>query len=285
MTRLACFLLIIAGLLSTSCDVIDEPLKGGGPNPIDTNSIIQGDSLIQTGRVVLVEDFTGHRCKNCPKAGKAIKALDSLYGLSVVGLAIHAGPSNFTGVTTDYPTDFTTTTGEDLATFFNIFALPLGMVQRMDYPNSQQKSYTAWTSLTAGELALGTEALFQLKASFDSLSDVAVLDVNVSMSQASSHGIALAIYLKESGIIPPQLMPNNTRNLTYRHNNVYRAAPLGTFGKSLSATSVASGDVFTEKVTFTLDPQWDASQCHWVAILYDKDNYKVMQAAELAIRP
>ena len=29
---------------------------------------------------VFIEDFTGHRCKNCPKASKAIKALDSLYG-------------------------------------------------------------------------------------------------------------------------------------------------------------------------------------------------------------
>lgn len=285
MIRLISFLFITVGLLSTSCDVIDEPFKGGGPNPVDTNSIVQGDSLIQTGRVVLVEDFTGHRCKNCPKAGKVMKALDSLYGSSVVGLAIHAGPSSFTGVTTDYPTDFTTTSGDELATFFNIFALPMGMVQRMDYPNSQQKSYTAWTSLAAGELALTTEALFQLKASFDTLSDVAVLDVNVSLSQASSHGIGLAIYLKESGMVSPQLMPNNTRNVTYTHNNVFRAAPLGTFGKSLSATAVASGDVFTEQVTFTLDPQWDVAQCHWVAILYDKDNYKVMQAAELAVRP
>ena len=67
--------------MTPSCDVIDQPFKGN----------IQDTTSTQQQRNVLIEDFTGHRCKNCPKASKAIEALVDAYGSRIIGLAIHAG--------------------------------------------------------------------------------------------------------------------------------------------------------------------------------------------------
>jgi len=72
--------------MTPSCDVIDQPFKGN----------VQDTTSTQQQRNVLIEDFTGHRCKNCPKASKAIEALVDAYGSRIIGLAIHAGPGNFT---------------------------------------------------------------------------------------------------------------------------------------------------------------------------------------------
>jgi hypothetical protein len=77
--------------ISPSCDVIDQPFKGN----------IQDTTSTQQQRNVLIEDFTGHRCKNCPKASKAIEALVDAYGSRIIGLAIHAGPGNFTNTNAD----------------------------------------------------------------------------------------------------------------------------------------------------------------------------------------
>ena len=42
---------------------------------------------------VLIEDFTGQRCVNCPSATETIKQLQDTYGKeNVIAVAIHSGP-------------------------------------------------------------------------------------------------------------------------------------------------------------------------------------------------
>ena len=271
-------------LCLNSCDVIDEPFKDD-MNPRDTTSIVQGDTIIQTERAVVIEDFTGHRCKNCPKASKAIRELDSLFGNKVIPLAIHAGPSNFTGVNNDYPIDFTTEDGDDIATHFGIFAMPMGLVQRLDYPDSHQKTFSAWYGLTFLELAESPQALFSLYTKYDSLSRVAVLNYSVELNSIQSNPLWIAVYLKESEIIAPQLMPNNSRNETYVHENVFRSAPLGPLGILISQNGGEGGQVFSGSVTSNLDPLWNAKECEWVIILYDESNYQVIQPGSSLVYP
>lgn len=275
-------LILSIGIMLNSCDVIDEPFKDS-ITPIDTVGLVQSDTIIQTQKAVLVEDFTGHRCKNCPKASKAINELDSLFNSQVVPLAIHAGPSNFTGVNIEYPTDFTTQYGDDLATYFGISALPMGLVQRIDYPNSHQKTYTAWAGITNLELAKSPEALFTLSAEYDGSNRVGVLNYSVEIISNQSNPLWVAAYIKETGIISPQLMPNNSRNETYVHKNVFRSAPLGPLGLPISENGGTSGQVFTGSVTANLDPLWDANECEWVILIYDRSNYKVIQPASISL--
>ena len=270
------------GIMLNSCDVIDEPFKDS-ITPIDTVGLVQSDTIIQTQKAVLVEDFTGHRCKNCPKASKAINELDSLFNSQVVPLAIHAGPSNFTGVNIEYPTDFTTQYGDDLATHFGISALPMGLVQRIDYPNSHQKTYTAWAGITNLELAKSPEALFTLSAEYDGSNRVGVLNYSVEIISNQSNPLWVAAYIKETGIISTQLMPKNSRYETYVHKNVFRSAPLGPLGLPISENGGTSGQVFTGSVTANLDPLWDANECEWVILIYDRSNYKVIQPASISL--
>ena len=275
-------LILSFGILLNSCDVIDEPFKDS-ISPIDTVGLVQSDTIIQTQKAVLIEDFTGHRCKNCPKASKAINELDSLFDSQVVPLAIHAGPSNFTGVNNEYPTDFTTEYGDDLATHFGISAMPMGLVQRIDYPNSHQKTYTAWSGITNLELAKSPEALFTLSTEYDAPNRIGVLNYSVEIISNQSNPLWVAVYIKETGIISPQLMPNNSRNETYVHKNVFRSAPLGPFGISISENGGTSGQTFTGSVTANLDPLWDANECEWVILIYDRSNYKVIQPASISL--
>ena len=129
--------------LTPQCDVVDQPFKGG---TIDTTSSEQR-------RNVLIEDFTGHRCKNCPKASKEIANLVDAFGDDrIIGLAIHAGPGNFTGTNTDYPTDFTTQEGKAVQNFFGTNFLPVGMVNRENWTasgNGHWSNYANWPTLSA----------------------------------------------------------------------------------------------------------------------------------------
>jgi hypothetical protein len=159
----------------------------------------------------------------------------------------------------------------------------MGLVQRIDYPNSHQKTYTAWSGITNLELAKSPEALFTLSAEYDASNRVGVLNYSVEIISNQSNPLWVAAYIKETGIISPQLMPNNSRNETYVHKNVFRSAPLGPLGTSISENGGASGQVFTGSVTANLDPLWDANECEWVILIYDRSNYKVIQPASISL--
>ena len=55
---------------------------------------------------ILLEDYTGHKCGNCPRAAEKAEELKEIYGDQLIPIAIHAGffASDFGG---NFTTDFT----------------------------------------------------------------------------------------------------------------------------------------------------------------------------------
>ena len=64
-------------LIITSCDVKEGPFIN------DYNSYVNPD------KKVLIEDFTGHLCPNCPDAARELDAIRNIYDDQVIGMAIH----------------------------------------------------------------------------------------------------------------------------------------------------------------------------------------------------
>ena len=68
------FTLLSAILIITSCDIVEGPyLTDEAITPIDTTT----NSYVKK---VLVEDFTGHLCPNCPDAARELDAIHGIYG-------------------------------------------------------------------------------------------------------------------------------------------------------------------------------------------------------------
>lgn len=262
-------------LSMSSCDVIDDPIKDGAPPPTGGSDTVY--------RNVLVEDFTGHRCKNCPKASKVIEDLVAFYGDRVIPLAIHSGPSEFTAPNTDYPTDFRTADGDAIAQFFGgVPAQPIGMVSRIGYTGSgisHFKLHTSWPTETNNiidEVAI---------AGIEATSSVSCTTLNTSVTTTfygSQNGdYKLVVYLKENHIIAPQLMPDDTRDPDYDHKNVLRMSISNDpMGEILISGAIADSTVVTETFTNTLDPSWNTSNLQIVALIYDDSNKEVMQVIQ-----
>ena len=60
-------------------------------NIAEDDRLIYIEPVLNAGRNVLIEDFTGQRCTNCPKATDAIHEMQEAYGSSVIPVAIHCG--------------------------------------------------------------------------------------------------------------------------------------------------------------------------------------------------
>ena len=260
--------------MTPSCDVIDQPFKGN----------IQDTTSTQQQRNVLIEDFTGHRCKNCPKASKAIEALVDAYGSRIIGLAIHAGPGNFTNTNTDYPTDFTTPEGKAIQNFFGTNFLPVGMVNRENWTasgNGHWSPYTNWPTLSSE--AIDSTLNIALEAS------ASVNDGNLEVSAKGLpqmgllHDLNIAVLIKESNIVSPQLMPDDTRDSNYVHMNVLRDYVTDTWGESFGTSPMLPGDTLSGNYTIAWNSDWVQSNAAVVVYVFNPSNYRILQVIEIPV--
>ena len=63
----------------TACDEVDEADR------------FKELGKIESKRNVLIEDFTGQMCTNCPDGHRTITSLKEQYGSQVIAVGIHAG--------------------------------------------------------------------------------------------------------------------------------------------------------------------------------------------------
>lgn len=265
-------IVLLTSLGLGSCDVIENPLKEGGV--IDTTG---NDTLY---RNVFIEDFTGHRCKNCPKAAHALEQIQDIYGDRVVAIGIHSGPSEFTGpLPPDYPSDFRTADGDAIAAFFGgVPAQPIGMVNRINYTGSgtgHYKLYPSWASETAS--MIDQVAIAKIEATATVSGSSLNTNVKVTFIGSQSGNYKLAVYLVENGIVAPQLLPDDTRDASYVHHNVLRKAISFNMGDALVSGTIADGSEYSKSYTTPIDVAWDNSNLKAICILIDDANQEVMQ--------
>ena len=118
-------LFIITIILSfNSCDIIEGPyMIDNDTTPIDTSTYV---------KKVLIEDFTGHRCPNCPSAAEELAALQNYYEDKVIGIAIHPSSQAFSTPSplnsSSYTYDFRTEFGDDIDDIFEVSKVSIDLV-------------------------------------------------------------------------------------------------------------------------------------------------------------
>jgi len=270
------FVTALVALLTVSCDVIDQPFKGG---TIDTTT------TTKQVRNVLIEDFKGHRCKNGQKATKKVEELVNALGSDrIIGLAIHAGPGNFTNTTADYPTDFTTNEGKQIQNFFGTNFLPVGMVNRENWTasgNAHWSGYSNWPTLSAEAMDSTLRVALNVEAT---LNGTTLTVTTEALPQVSLlHDLKYVVLVKESGIISPQLLPDDTRDPDYVHNNVLRAFVTDLWGETLGTSPLVTSDVLNDTQTMTWNNDWVKDNSAVVVYAFNPENYRILQVVEVAI--
>lgn len=238
--------ILFAALLMTACSHIneDERLIYVKPAPVE--------------RSVLIEDFTGQRCVNCPDAADEIEKLVEQYGDDVIiAVGIHSGPlgfhtnSRFYGLSTDL--------GDAYFNFWNLEYQPVGLIDR-----GAPAEYTAWGTLIRQEL--------QKTAPVDIELNVVPLEGLQVEINTMIHGVdgytqgKLQVWIVEDNVTAFQMMPDGSMNNNYLHNHVFRAAVNGDWGEDVS---VEEGYYVSKIHNFTLSDEWKAEDLSVIAFVYN----------------
>jgi len=287
-------LLISACLIFISgCDVIEAPYLDPeflAQLPADEKCLLesQEEAAFPDGyspqKMVLLEEMTGHKCGNCPRASEvAYDLYNNVFKEQIVFLSIHAGPlASFSPNDPKYNTNFKTPAGDELYSNLNdVSAVPFGMVDRVLTGNDQSQ----WQGYVTDRLQEAPTAGIRIFNCYDPAADSLQLGTVIDLvypNEANSQQ-RLSVYLVENEIVSYQKdysAPNGSPDIPdYKHHYVLRGAVNGTWGQPVSSGMIEAGGRFTQSYSYSVEQDFDAEHCYIVAFVYDEGTNEVGQVA------
>jgi len=253
------FLFVFLAILTTGCEEITPPIN------LD---------FTYTGRRVIVEEFTGVQCVNCPEGSKRLEELSNLHGEFVIPISIHAG-----SFSAPYPSslyDFRTPEGTNLERNLlgPVQGFPAAVVNRRLFNNEDEKPITInkWAGYIAQELIQQPKLEVTINNSFDTTSRNLAVDVQLNFIETVTKPVGISVMILEDGISDYQLTPDKSvypdgKDPYYKHKHVLRTMLTDYTGDAISFTQTKTGSSSTFSYNFTIPTEWKAEDCEVVAFV------------------
>ena len=260
----------LALLLIASCKPMPESERLI-PNEIETTN----------GRSVLIEDYSGVSCSNCPGAAKVITQAAEAHGDKVVIVALH-GSKDSTPTQVD-PKELYST---EAATYFERLhsdRLPIATFNRRPLSSNGDKTFNPSATQWPGEM----QAVRKLPQLYKIDLQVSESDREVTTrctatalegaEMATDPELYLQLWLIEDGIIAPQSFSEGLK-ADHQHNHIFRQTLNGLDGEAyqLGESYDKTSDIKREVIV--------PDHCSVVAILYDHKTGEVYEVAKAPLK-
>lgn len=258
-----------AALLAVSCSDIDEDNRLVYVKPAQVN------------RTVLIEDFTGQRCINCPFATLEIEKLIEQYGEDhIIAVGIHSGlgmkdtpTSKYQGLMTD--------TGNEYYSYWGRPGQPAGLVNRT---TSSTVAYTRWGDIVRTEIEKTAPLSLSVTNAYNESDRTVGIDIKANGTDGETKG-KLQVWLVEDNIVSIQEMPTDLgggRKYDYIHNHVFRANVTSELWGD--AVTVKEGEATEKTYTYTIPEKWNADNVSVVAFVTSDSDGSVQQVTKKSIK-
>lgn len=279
------FPLLLIALFVWSCDKVEQPNPHEFENTDckQTNPILKNNFSVSSFRKVLVEDYTGHYCGNCPTAAVKAESLIATYGSSIVVIANHvsdqfAKPNRDTA-SGKYREDFRNpaSTDWDVTLGMSSAGLPKGAVNRIQKPTYPQNP-GVWTSLVPAELAKPQSVKMDVSTSYDPGKKILDVKVKSTFLTSVNADVYLSLIITQDSIISDQkdyTMPPSQatdpddpdRRVNYRFDHIVVTSLNGSWGDLVKKSPVTGDTATISKNCFSV------SKCFFKNIVCLNDNH------------
>ena len=286
-----------------SCDYVATPLlPHKAPTAVTTDSV--------GFQNILVEDYTGMACINCPTMATRIEELMAQYGNRIIPMEVNYGSfADPTQWAAPYNTwDFRSTIGNTYGDLFVTASgsYPNGMVNRRHYPQGTQN---IGDSLSLGLVVdsimkqnTGQPGVYiALKSSFNILTSVLSVTATTTFLSGYTGNYNLVLVLTQDSIQAPQ---NNrpSPSTNYQHRFALRDNITSSAWGDALVTNPTVNQTFTKTYSYTIPASYQSpystrapipsnyKQSYVIAYLYDATTssptqYQVIQAQKKKIYP
>ena len=261
---------ILATFMMVACDVIPE-----------SDRIGQGPERIVSLRKVLLLDFTGQKCPNCPDAAAIISDLLGAYPRNIVAVGMYPDGHGL-ALPGALPASLSTKEAMEYLTSYGTSNenLPCGVINGKKFDGQYIQQKESWTSLVTEERVIEPECLIDLAyvPGPTHKVEVTLTPQYDSIQAALPYDVSLQLWLIESGIKSTQSFADGAKP-DYEHNHAFRKCLNPLWGDELGKIA----DVTKKEYSFDIESKYVIANCSVVAVLINTETREVVQVGDVAL--
>ncbi|HRN93311.1 MAG TPA: Omp28-related outer membrane protein [Chitinophagales bacterium] len=232
---------------------------------------------------VVMEEFTGVQCVNCPAGHQIIKTLKASYGERLVVISYH---TDFLGDPFSFTTEDLRTEAAKQVQDYLVFDgyKPAASIDRFAFNSSQTSLlYTrnTWSNRVQQELTKTSPVNILLSSMVDSASRKLTATVELNYTSTITDAQKITLVIIENNIVEPQLNTGNVIDTFYTHNDIQRVFLTNALGDEITTTTEA-GRVVKKMYQTDLPPTLNLNNLKLVAFVHKFSGTKeILQGKEI----
>ncbi len=217
----------------------------------------------QAERAVLIEDFTGQKCVNCPAMADELTKLAENYGHDKVIVVAHHSGSFSMGI----PASMNPLRNEESQWYFDYFKMNAQPAVIVNHSGSIINTPNDVASPLADALSKKTPITIEGGASIDNdQPEHPHLKVWTKLSTVeTAENVSLMVWVIENGIKAVQFLPNSKVDAAYTHNHVFRESLTVIEGANLG--TLAAGSNVERSLGTPIKETWNKDNLEVVIIV------------------
>ena len=292
MKRFSLLLSVVALTIFSACKEVGPNINLGNvqPDPDDTTYVVSPVPAAEA-RNVLIEEFTGVSCPNCPAAHLIIKGLkaDNPPG-RIVAISLYMQNMGFTdprpGTDDDFRTEIASIIGQEIYAG-GASSLPIGGIDRVKFNNTMLLDRGLWASNVNNRLQVASPVNLSVTSAHSDADSSVKVKFTATFTESINKQVYYSIAIVQDSIVDAQETPT-TDIEDYLHTDVLREfiSANDATGVALEANGVYEpGRVIVRTVTGHLKSMWKPEHCKVIVFLhYSGTDKEVLQAKEIELK-
>lgn len=288
-------------LCTTGCDKVENPYEEQVTIKLDTSlypglwqDYLDNEYPVFTENTntdvnVLLEDYTGHTCNNCPTAATEAHTIHENNPDRIFVASIHvdpgaqlsfqeAQPEGSGSYTTDHTNPDALAYGETFENGFNFIGNPQGTVNRKVVDGKMFDFYGTWQS-RATDILNTNDLKFNLQSEFNfyESNNGGFLHVQAEKITSEEIEVNTVVYVIQDTLTDWQLMPNNTNNEDYLHRDKHLGSiDDNPFGVTTFTADAPSGTKKVLDYSYEVPAGMDPENMHFLVYVYNTETYEIL---------
>ncbi|MBD5213080.1 MAG: Omp28 family outer membrane lipoprotein [Bacteroidales bacterium] len=212
--------------------------------------------IVEADKYLLIEEFTGMRCVNCPRGAETVHSITEALDGKVVAVCIHPEGHVFTEPLGGL--DLTCSASTEIYNYYHP-NFPAAV-----FDGGRANTNTArWSGVAVQAFQQPTPLNISVANTYDASSRKVKAHYTVTFLEDYVGELCVTAYLTEDNIIGEQESLNGVHFSDYSHNHVLRGALSGVWGDKIGDAFVA-GQRIEGDYEYTLKEGWVADNCNVV---------------------
>lgn len=254
------------------------------------------DEVVETpqSKVVLIEEFSGLSCVNCPTGHAKLEEILTSYSGQVIIMSLHAAGCGGQTDPVIPEQNLVIQAADDILNLYNsgCAGIPAASFDRLIFSGEADilvnGNVATWNSFVAGALSKLPNPPVNLTISkvFDDVTRALDITLRIHYTENVTTDNNFTIALTESNIITAQKLasPPGAIDYEYPQNHVLRSLVTPASGQKVTTEKIPGG---TQICSFsvTIDSEWDENEMDIVAFVHEAgDSLNVLQAASIHLK-